>query len=101
MNRCTSVHWSVKLLKFTDDTTSIGVCLQEKDLVDNLVDWCSQKNLELNALKILEIVERKKTSPLAPISFCVASVESSIFLGTIPTQELKWGLKIISLTSKA
>ena len=72
-NSCTSSHPSVKLLKFADDTTLIGLISggDESDYrweAANLVTWCSQNNLELNALKTVEMVVdfRKNTAPLTP-----------------------------------
>ncbi len=55
-NDCTSKDPSVKLLKFTDDTTVIGL-IQDGDEsayrqeVKELAVWCSLNNLELNTLK--------------------------------------------------
>ncbi|XP_075916900.1 uncharacterized protein LOC116937546 isoform X1 [Petromyzon marinus] len=110
-NSCTSNHLSVKLLKFADDTTLIGLISggDESDYrweADNLVTWCSQNNLELNALKTVEMVVdfRKNTAPLTPITLLdspVKIVESFRFLGTILSRDLKWELNISSLTKKA
>ncbi len=53
---CTSIDPSVKLLKFADDTTVIGL-IQDGDEstyrleVKELAVWCSLNNLELNTLK--------------------------------------------------
>src|SRR4029434_110081 len=110
-NSCTSSHQSVKLLKFADDTTLIGlISVGEESAyrweIDNLVTWCGQNNLELNALKTVEMVVdfRKNPAPPNPITLSdapVDSVESIRFLGTIISQDLKWELNIISLTKKA
>ena len=64
------------------------------------------ENLELNALKTVEIVVdfRKNPAPPSPVILCgspVDSVESYRFLGTIITQDLKWDLNIRSLIKKA
>ena len=70
--------------------------------------WCSQSNLELNALKTVEMVVDwmvvEEYSPLTPITLCdspVNTVESFRFLGTILSKDLKWELNIGSLTKKA
>ena len=68
--------------------------------------WCGQNNLELNALKTVEMVVdfRKNPAPPNPITLSdapVDSVESIRFLGTIISQDLKWGLNISSLTKTA
>ncbi len=58
-NDCTSKDPSVKLLKFVDDTTPIGL-IQDGDEsayrqeVKELAVWCSLNNLELNTLKTVE-----------------------------------------------
>uniref|UniRef100_A0A8C4DKS3 Reverse transcriptase domain-containing protein n=1 Tax=Dicentrarchus labrax TaxID=13489 RepID=A0A8C4DKS3_DICLA len=110
-NSCNSSHQSVRLLKFADDTSLIGLISGGDESayrweIDHLVTWCSQNNLELNALKTVEMVVdfRKNPAPPAPIILCdspVDSVESFRFLGTIITQDLKWELNISSLSKKA
>ncbi|KAK9526326.1 hypothetical protein VZT92_015034 [Zoarces viviparus] len=60
-NSCTSSHQSVKLLKFADDTTLIGLISGGDESAyrwetDHLVTWCRSNNLELNALKTVEMV---------------------------------------------
>ncbi|KAK3560295.1 hypothetical protein QTP86_006109 [Hemibagrus guttatus] len=60
-NDCTSKHPFVKLLKFADDTTVIGL-IQDGDKsayrqeVEQLAVWCSHNNLELNTLKTVEMI---------------------------------------------
>ncbi|KAK3508499.1 hypothetical protein QTP70_031355 [Hemibagrus guttatus] len=60
-NDCTSTDPSVKLLKFADDTTIIGL-IQDGDEsayrqeVEQLAAWCSLNNLELNTLKTVEMI---------------------------------------------
>ncbi len=110
-NNCTSYHESVKLLKFADDTTLIGLISDGDESayrweIDHLVTWCNQHNLELNAVKTVEMVIdfRKNPAPPAPIILCnspVETVDSVRFLGTIITQDLKWKLNISSLIKKA
>ena len=61
-NDCTSKDPSVKLLKFADDTTLIGL-IQDSDEsayrqeVKELAVWCSLNNLELNTLKTVEMID--------------------------------------------
>ncbi|XP_071326651.1 uncharacterized protein [Trachinotus anak] len=108
---CTSSHQSVKLLKFADDTTLIGLISDGDESAyrwetDRLVTWCRQNNLELNALKTVEMIVdfRKSPAPPTPITLCdspVATVEHFRFLGTTITQDLKWELNISSLIKKA
>ncbi|KAK3531512.1 hypothetical protein QTP70_023859 [Hemibagrus guttatus] len=110
-NSCTSGHQSVKLLKFADDTTLIGLISDGDESayrgeMDRLVSWCSMNNLELNSIKTVEMIVdfRKDPAPLPPVILCdspVTSVESFRFLGTTITKELKWEQNIRSLTKKA
>ncbi|KAK3519461.1 hypothetical protein QTP70_029776 [Hemibagrus guttatus] len=109
INGCTSGHQSVKLLKFADDTTRIGLISDGDESayrgeMDRLVSWCSMNNLELNSIKTVEMIVdfRKDPAPLPPVILCpVTSVESFCFLGTTITKELKWEQNIRSLTKKA
>ncbi len=71
-NDCTSKEPAVKLLKFADDTTLIGL-IQDSDesayrpVVKELAVWCSLNNLELNTLKTVEmIVDFRRTPPALP-----------------------------------
>uniref|UniRef100_A0AAV2KWR9 AAA+ ATPase domain-containing protein n=1 Tax=Knipowitschia caucasica TaxID=637954 RepID=A0AAV2KWR9_KNICA len=104
-------HNSVKLIKFADDTTLIGLISNNDESayrreVDRLVSWCSGNNLELNAQKTVEMIVdfRKSTVPPPPPSLIdspITSVESYRFLGTTITQDLKWEPTISSLIKKA
>ncbi|KAK3530955.1 hypothetical protein QTP70_007257 [Hemibagrus guttatus] len=110
-NGCTSGHQSVKLLKFADDTTLIGLISDGDESayrgeMDHLVSGCSMNNLELNSLKTVEMIVdfRKDPAPLPPVILCdslVTSVESFRFLGTTITKEFKWEQNIRSLAKKA
>ncbi|KAL0147455.1 hypothetical protein M9458_057240 [Cirrhinus mrigala] len=71
-NDCTSKDPSVKLLKFADDTTVIGL-IQDGDEsayrqeVKELTVWCSHNNLEHNTLKTIEMtVDFRKNPPALP-----------------------------------
>ncbi len=101
-NDCTSKDPSVKLLKFADDTTLIGL-IQDGDEsayrqeVKELAVWCSLNNLELNTLKTVEmIVDFRRNPPALPpltiMNSTVTAVESFRFLGTTISQDLKWVL---------
>ncbi|KAL4008555.1 hypothetical protein ACER0C_002407 [Sarotherodon galilaeus] len=87
-NDCTSKNSAVKLLKFADDTTVIGL-IQDGDEsayrqeVEQLVLWCSQHNLELNTLKTVEMTAdfRRHPSTLPPLIISdspVSTVETFI-----------------------
>ncbi len=110
-NDCTSKDPSVKLLKFADDTTLIGL-IQDGDEsayrqeVKELAVWCSLNNLELNMLKTVEmIVDFRRNPPALPpltiMNNSVNAVESFRFLGTTISQDLKWDTHIDSIVKKA
>ncbi|KAK3556665.1 hypothetical protein QTP70_011932 [Hemibagrus guttatus] len=108
-NDCTSGHQSVKLLKFADDTTFIGLISDRDESafrgeMDHLVSWCSTNNLELNSLKTVEMIVNQMIlkdppPPPHPVILCdspVTSVKSFHFLGPTITKELKWEQNIRS-----
>ncbi|KAL0187394.1 hypothetical protein M9458_019064, partial [Cirrhinus mrigala] len=110
-NDCTSKDPSVKLLKFADDTTVIGL-IRDGDVsayrqeVEQLSLWCSHNNLELNTLKTVEMTVdfRRKPPALTPLTIMnstVAAVDSSKFLGTNISQDLKWDIHIDSIVKKS
>ncbi len=73
-NDCTPKYPSVKLPKFADDTTLIGL-IQDGDEsayrqeVKELAVWCSLNNLELNMLKTVEIVDFRRNPPCSPPTY--------------------------------
>ncbi|KAK3539400.1 hypothetical protein QTP70_006298 [Hemibagrus guttatus] len=110
-NDCTTTDPSVKLLKFADDTTVIGL-IQAGDEsayrqeVEQLAAWCSLNNLELNTLKTVEMTVdfRRNTPALPPLTIMnstVPTVESLRFLGTTISQDLKWDTHMDSIIKKA
>ncbi|KAK3526918.1 hypothetical protein QTP86_004715 [Hemibagrus guttatus] len=84
-NDCTSTDPSVKLLKFVDNTTVIGL-IQDgdesayKQKIEQLGAWCILNNLELNMLKTVEMIVdfRRNTPALPPLT---------IMNSTVPTVE--------------
>ncbi|KAK3556313.1 hypothetical protein QTP70_007124 [Hemibagrus guttatus] len=110
-NDCTSTDPSVKLLKFADDTTVIGL-IQDGDEsayrqeIEQLAAWCSRNNLELNTFKTVEMIVdfRRNTPALPPLTIMnstVPTVESFRFLGTTISQDLKWDTHIDATIKKA
>ncbi|KAL0152972.1 hypothetical protein M9458_051725 [Cirrhinus mrigala] len=109
-NDCTSKDPSVKLLKFADDTTLIGLIQDGEESayrqeVEQLAVWCSLNNLELNTLKTVEmIIDFGRNPPaLPPLSIMdstVAAVETFKFLGSIISRDLKWDTHIDSIAKK-
>ncbi|KAL0151452.1 hypothetical protein M9458_053238, partial [Cirrhinus mrigala] len=110
-NDCTSKDPSVKLLKFADDTTVIGLIRDSDESayrqeVKELAVWCSHNNLELNKLKTVEMIVDFRRNPPALSSLTimdstVATVEKFKFLGCFISQDLKWVTHIDSIVKKA
>ncbi|KAI2653902.1 putative RNA-directed DNA polymerase from transposon BS [Labeo rohita] len=110
-NDCTSKDPSVKLLKFADDTTVIGLIRDGDESayrqeVKELAVWCSHNNLELNKLKTVEMIVDFRRNPPALSSLTimdstVATVEKFKFLGCFISQDLKWVTHIDSIVKKA
>ncbi len=72
-NNCTSKDPSVKLLKFADDTTLIGLIQDgdesayKQEEVKELAVLCNLNNLELNMLKTVDmIVDFRRNPPCSP-----------------------------------
>ncbi|KAI2646527.1 putative RNA-directed DNA polymerase from transposon BS [Labeo rohita] len=89
INDCTSKNPFVKLLKFADDTTVIGLIRDGDESayrqeVEQLSLWCSHNNLELNTLKTVEMtVDFRRSPALTPLTIMnstVAVVDSFKFL---------------------
>ncbi|TWW75992.1 hypothetical protein D4764_13G0006540 [Takifugu flavidus] len=110
-NCCTSSHQSVKLIRFVEDTTLIGLISNGDETayrreVARLVSWCGHNNLQLNAQKTVEMIVdfRKVTAPLPPLALMdspITIADSFRFLGTTITRDLKWEPTISSLIKKA
>ncbi len=103
-NDCTSKDPSVKLLKFADDTTVIGLIKDGDESayrqeVEQLAVWCSLNNLELNTLKTVEmIVDFRRNPPaLPPLTIMNSNCDCS---GTTISQDLKWDNHIDSIAKK-
>ncbi|KAI4895174.1 hypothetical protein NFI96_005327 [Prochilodus magdalenae] len=94
---------SVKIKKFADDTTVIGLTRDDDEsayrrTVDQVVLWSNQNNLELNTAKTVEI---SGTNPaLTILDRTVMAVESHRFLGTTITKDRKWDCNISSIIKK-
>ncbi len=99
-NDCISKDPSVKLLKFADDTTLIGL-IQDGDEsayrqeVKEVAVWFSLNSLEFNTLKTVEmIVDLRRSHPALRqhtiMNSTVTAVESFRLLGTTISQDLKW-----------
>ncbi|KAM9818177.1 uncharacterized protein ACBT44_008530 [Syngnathus typhle] len=91
---------SVKLLKYADDTTLIGLIRDGDESayrqeVVRLVHWCSQNHLELNPLKTVEMTVDfwREPSPLSPLTIhsnTILSTDTFKFLGSTISRDLEW-----------
>ncbi len=110
-NDCTSKDPSIKLLKFADETTLIGL-IQDSDEsayrqeVKELAVWCNLNNLALKTLKTVEMtVDFRRNPPALPpltiMNSPVTAVESFRFLGTTISHNMKWDNHIDSIVKKA
>ena len=74
--------------------------------ISRLESWCGGHHLELNASKTVEMIVdfRLNPAPLLPVTLGgtpITIVESTRFLGTIISRDLKWELNINALIKKA
>ncbi len=110
-NDCTFKDPSVKLLKFADDTTLIGL-IQDGDEsayrqeVKELAVWCVHNNLELNTVKTVEMIMDFRRNPpaltlLTIMNSIVTAVESFRFVATSISQDMKWENHFESIVKKA
>uniref|UniRef100_A0AAQ6IR24 Reverse transcriptase domain-containing protein n=1 Tax=Anabas testudineus TaxID=64144 RepID=A0AAQ6IR24_ANATE len=110
-NDVTSGDPSVKLLKYADDMTVIGLIRDGDESayrqeVEQLVQWCSQNQLELNTLKTVEMTVDFRKNRLAPLPLTihnttVSTVTSFRFLGSTISQDMKWSSHIETVRKKS
>ena len=69
---CTARHDSNTIIKFADDTTAVGLIIDNNETayreeVRDLAVWCQDNNLSLNVIKTKEmIVDYRKRGPGTP-----------------------------------
>uniref|UniRef100_A0A8C1TE67 Reverse transcriptase domain-containing protein n=1 Tax=Cyprinus carpio TaxID=7962 RepID=A0A8C1TE67_CYPCA len=111
-HNCKPVHGSNSIIKFTDDTTVIGLIRDNDDTayreeVQHLATWCTDNNLLLNTSKIKELIvdfRKKKGSTHDPIyinGMVVERVSSFKLLGTTISEDLSWPTNTSSLVKMA
>ncbi|KAI3353828.1 hypothetical protein L3Q82_005043 [Scortum barcoo] len=109
-NDCTSGDLNVKLLKFADDTTVIGLIRDGDESayrqeVEQLALWCGQNNLEPNTQNCGDDSRLQKeslnTDPLSILNNRVSAVETFRFLGSTISQDLKWESNIDAIRKEA
>ena len=99
-NDCVSSDPSVLVIKFSDDTTVVGLISGEDERgyrgeVGRLVGWCSDNNLELNVSKTREMIIDFRKGKTVPPSLTIngAVVEPTVsfkFLGLTISSDLSW-----------
>ena len=72
---CTARHDSNTIIKFADDTTVVGLIIDNDEMayreeVRDLAVWCQDNNLSLNVSKIKELIVdyRKRRPEQAPLT---------------------------------
>lgn len=110
-NDCVSHSDNVKIFKYADDTTVVGLISNNcessyRSEVEALEVWCKGNNLFLNVNKTKELIidfrkNRPVLSPLIIDGQAVERVSSFKFLGTTICQSLKWEVNTNIIISKA
>ncbi len=111
MHNCVAMHRSNVIIKFTDDTTVVGLITDDNESaykveVHTLTNWCHNNNLFLNISKTKELVVdfRRRTSERPPIIIDWTPVErvSSININSVNiTEDLTWTIHTRSVVRKA
>ncbi|KAM9830864.1 uncharacterized protein ACBT44_005578 [Syngnathus typhle] len=99
-NDCSSGDPFLKLVKYADGTTLIGLIRDDDETayrqeVERLVNWCSQNHLEPNPLKTVELTVdfRRDPSVLPPLTIlsnAIPTTDTFKFLGSTISRDLKW-----------
>ena len=111
-NQLTSLDKSVKIFKYADDTTILGLIKNNNETiyrreVERVASWCSLNNLLLNTDKTIEIAIDFRTtyktlkSPLTISDQPITLTDSFKFLGTHISNNLTWEHNITTICKKA
>lgn len=110
-NQFTSQETSVKVFKYADDTTIVGLITDNNETqyrceVARTVTWCEDNDLMLNASKITEIAidYRRRKNLKAPIIITdqpITLADMFKFLSTYISDSLKWDINSNHIIKKA
>ncbi|KAK3539718.1 hypothetical protein QTP70_012048 [Hemibagrus guttatus] len=104
------MHSSNHIVKFTDDTTVVGLISKNKSAyreeVQRLTAWCKANNLSLNVDKTKEmVVDFRRAQSDHSLLFIDGSpveiIKSTKFLGVRLVENFTWSLNTSSITKKA
>ncbi|KAK3506928.1 hypothetical protein QTP70_031211 [Hemibagrus guttatus] len=108
---CAAMHSSNHIIKFTDDTTAVGLISKNdksayREEVQRLTAWCRANNLSPNVDKTKEMVvdfrrAQSDHSPLFIDGSPVEIVKSTKFLGVHLVENFTWSLNTSSISKKA
>ena len=108
---CMARHDSNTIVKFSDDTTVVGLITDNdetayREVVRDLAVWCQDYNLSLNVIKTKEMIVdyRKRRTEHAPILIdraAVEQVESFKFLGVHITNKQTWSKHTKTVVKRA
>lgn len=107
-NNSVSLYPSVKLLKFADDTTLVGLISRYDELayrweIEWLRSWCGNNDLELSPLKTVDGVlpEKRSPSPSHHAECYASGIRALCPLFGLSYHNLKWELSTTALLKKA
>ena len=91
---------SYHLQKFSDDTAIVGHVEggredEFRDLVGNFVKWCEENHLQLNVVKMKEMVVDYRRNKPTPPPVCIGGTDIDIvdyykYLGVVLDDKLEW-----------
>ena len=100
---CTALHDSNHIIKYTDDTTVVGLTNKNdessyREEVEQLITWCKVNHLSVNVDKTKEMVvdyrrAQRDHEPLNIHGSTVEIMKSTKFLGVHLAVNLTWSLK--------
>ena len=109
-NDCISSSESVKIAKFADDTTLVGLISNNDETVYrqeicNLTTWCDNNNLLLNPTKTKEMIidfrkNKVNNGPVTINDVDIDIIDSFKFLGSMISNDLKWNMNVHNIVKK-